>query len=73
MRGPEVRDSGGAAPSLKIIRHEHPPAELDAPAWDTARLLAHLTEMHGLAGLPCDVQALAAIHAAEHPAQWVAR
>ena len=54
--------------------HEHPLAELDAPAWDKDRLLAHLADMHDLTlpagdelhGVPA-VQALAAIHAGEHP------
>ena len=54
---------------LNIVPHEHPPAEMDAPAWDTPRLIAHLAQMHGLTGQPRDVQALAAIHAAEHPVQ----
>jgi hypothetical protein len=54
--------------------HAHTPAEFDAPAWDLERLRAHLADMHNLTlpagdklhGVPA-VQALAAIHAAEHP------
>lgn len=54
-------------PGMNIVHHEHPPAELDAPARDTERLVAHLAEMHDLTVTGRDVMALAAIHAAEHP------
>ena len=60
--------------AANIVCHDHPPADLDAPAWDKDRLLAHLAGLHGLSltvgselhGVPA-VRALAAIHAAEHP------
>jgi hypothetical protein len=58
-------------PGMNIVHHDHPPTELDAPAWDAERLLAHLAEMHDLPGMNGrNLVALAAIHAAEHPEDW---
>ena len=57
------------ADSLGIVSHQHPPEEFYAPAWDLDRLRTHLAAMHGLTPAVTDVQALAAIHAAEHPVQ----
>jgi hypothetical protein len=53
------------------IPHDHPQAEMDAPAWDESRLLAHLLSHHDLLIGPVGktTVALAAIHAAEHPVQ----
>ena len=56
-------------PGMNIVHHVHPQEEMDAPAWDAGRLLVHLAEMHDLALASRGVQALAAIHAAEHPVQ----
>ena len=61
------------ARDAEIGPHSHPPAELDAPAWDLDRLRAHMTSMHGLTLACTDLQALAAIHAGEHPEQWAAQ
>ena len=53
------------------VYHTHPPAEMDAPAWNEDRLLMHLLNWHGLliGSVGKDTVALAAIHAGEHPVQ----
>lgn len=54
---------------MNLVHHVHPPEEMDAPAWDVDRLLAHLAGMHDMVLVSRSVQSLAAIHAAEHPEQ----
>ena len=54
---------------MNLIHHDHPQAEMTAPAWDLERLRAHMADMHDYAPSATDLQAMAAIHTAEHPVQ----